>query len=96
MHTVPFCRSVGKTDRSMGKDVRGDDMGKLDFGMAMVLAKFTGKETNRPPEGKKREGLPKGNPPSRDDVEKRKHLFTHSWLKIPKKERILLPSDPSD
>jgi hypothetical protein len=71
-------------------------MGNLDFGMAMVMARFAGRETKKTPEGSKREALPKANPPERDDVEKRKLLIVRSWLKKPHRERILLPSDLSD
>ena len=68
-------------------------MGKLDFGMAMVLAKFTGKEGTTSPEGKK---MPKANLQTQAGLGKRKLLIVGSWLKIPKVERILLPSDPSE
>ena len=71
-------------------------MGNLDFGMAMVKARFAGREMKKPSEGSKREAAPKANPPERDDVEKRKFLIVRSWLKKPHRERILLPSDPPD
>jgi hypothetical protein len=83
----------GNLTGSMEKEVRGDDMAKLDFGMAMVLARFAGKEGTPSPEGKK---MPKANPQAQAGFEKRKILIAGSWLKIPKVERILLPSDPSE
>jgi hypothetical protein len=71
-------------------------MGNLDFGMAMVKARFAGREIKKPSEESKREAVSKANPPDRDDVEKRKFLILRSWLKKPHRERILLPSDPPD
>jgi len=77
----------------MEQEVRGDDMGKLDFGMAMVMARFAGKEGTPSPEGTK---LPKASPQTQPVVGKWKLLIAGSWLKIPKGERIPLPSDPID
>jgi hypothetical protein len=77
----------------MEKEVRGDDMANLDFGMAMVLARFAGKEGTPSPEGKK---MPKASPQTQPVIGKRKLQIAGSWLKIPKEERILLPSDPAD
>jgi len=68
-------------------------MAKLDFGMAMVLARFAGKEGTPSPEGKK---MPKANLQTQAGLGKQKLLIAGSWLKIPKGEKILLPSDPSD
>jgi hypothetical protein len=68
-------------------------MAKLDFGMAMVLARITGKEGPPSPEGKK---MPRTNLKTQPGLGKQKLLIAGSWLKIPKKERILLPTDPSD
>ncbi|MGZ9162521.1 MAG: hypothetical protein ACXW4J_05785 [Candidatus Deferrimicrobiaceae bacterium] len=83
----------GNLTGSMEKEVRGDDMAKLDFGMAMVLARFAGKEGTPSPEGTK---MPKASPQTQPVVRKWKLLITGSRLKIPKRERILLPSDPID
>ena len=68
-------------------------MAKLDFGMAMVLARITGKEGTPSPEGKM---MPKANLQTQPGLGKQKLLITGSWLKIPKKGRILLPPDRSD
>jgi hypothetical protein len=69
-------------------------MAKLDFGMAMVMARITGKEgIPSSPEVKK---MPKPNPQRRPGLGRQKLLIAGSWLKIPKKERILLPPDPFD
>jgi hypothetical protein len=68
-------------------------MAKLDFGLAMVMARFTGKEGTSSPEGKK---MPKANLQTQDDLGKQKLLIAGSLLKIPKRERILLPPDPSE
>jgi len=68
-------------------------MGKLDFGMAMLLARFAGREGTPSPEGNK---IPKANLQTKAGLGKQKLLIAGSWLKIPKGERILLPSDPSD
>ena len=84
---------LGNLTGSMEQEVRGDDMAKLDFGMAMVLAKLTGKEGTPSPEGKK---MPKANLQTQAGLGKGKLLIAGSWLKIPRRERILLPSDPSD
>jgi len=55
-------------------------MEKLDFGMAMVMARFAGRETKKPSEGSEREGSPRP-------------LIPVSWRKKLHRERILLPSD---
>jgi hypothetical protein len=68
-------------------------MAKLDFGMAMVMARITGKEGTPSPEGKK---TPRANPQTPSGLGKQKLLIAGSWLKIPKKERILLPPDHTD
>jgi hypothetical protein len=68
-------------------------MAKLDFGMAMVLARITGKEGIPSPEGKK---MPKANPQTYPDLGRQKLLIAGSLLKTPKKERILLPPDSFD
>ena len=67
-------------------------MGKLDFGLAMVRARFADKERH-PSETSKKESSPKAHSHIEKDPGKRMHLIIGSLLKKPPREKILLPPD---
>lgn len=61
--------------------------------MAMVAARFAGIEITKTAEASKRESSPKAHPPMQQDLEKRTHIIPGMWLKNPRGEKVILPSD---